>query len=79
MVIPSDVEQTGMLFTWKQSVWCCAREKSAREIIYSTGDIVSITIKFEEIFRIAVCYIRHAHIIKVRDGLKGKCLSHNSP
>lgn len=65
MVIPSDVEQTGMLFTWKQSVWCCARE-----IIYSTGDIVSITIKFEEIFRIAVCYIRHTHIIKVRDRLK---------
>lgn len=66
MVIPSDVEQTGMLFTWKQS----AREKSAREIIYSTGDIVSITIKFEEIFRIAVCYIRHAHITKVRDRIK---------
>lgn len=59
---------------------CCSHEnkvfdvalekKSAREIIYSTGDIVSITIKFEEIFRIAVCYIGHTHIIKVRDRLK---------
>lgn len=53
---------------------CCSHENKvfdvALEIIYSTGDIVSITIKFVEIFRIAVCYIRHTHIIKVRDRLK---------